>query len=290
MNWKEYERSVFDELALVYPGTNIQHDVKLPGRFSKTARQVDIHIGGIVCGVYYQIVVDTKYYEKKIDVKDIEEFIGMLGDIDCNHGMLITEQGFTPAAANRAANNPFSVSIDIISFAELKEYQTSAGVISFTERYGLIIRPPLGWVIDDRSETHAYLCSLYNRGFQSKEEAFAAENAMYIAIAPKSAYPEIDDLFKSQEIETIKRLPKGITFEYRKWKSSEKREYRIRSIYGPGKSTIEITGVVEFPTFYCCVVLLTPLTYMKVNFPRLIWVMDGLFGMEKEPEVKTPKE
>jgi hypothetical protein len=282
MTWQDYEEQVFNELTRAFPNANIQHDIRLPGRFSKTERQVDIHIGGIAAGVYYQIIVDTKFYSKRIDTKDIEEFIGMLGDLDCNHGILITEKGFPRGAVSRAANNPFSVSVDIISFSELKEYQTSGGAIPYTDKFALLIRPPLGWAIDMRSEPHAYMVSLYNRSYSTREEAIAAEDFMYVTIEPKQTFPTLRDLLQSQEAESKKRLPSGTTFQYSRWRSTNERQYDIRSIYIPGRQAIEITAFAQFRSFFCSCVLLTPLNNVKVNFPRLIYVMDGLFGMERQ--------
>lgn len=231
MNWKTYERKVFNELALLFPHANIQHNLRLPGRFSKSNRQVDILIAGIAVGVYYQIVVDTKYYNRKVDVKNVEEFIGMLGDLDCSHGMLIAEKGFTSGAANRAANNPFSVSIDIVSYSDLKEYQTTAGAIGFTDQHAVLIRPPLGWAIDARPEQRAYVASLYNRCFPNRDVALKAENFMYVMIESRSSYPTIQNLLHFQEHETTKRLPLETLFQYNSWKSDANREYTIRTIY-----------------------------------------------------------
>ena len=64
----------------------------------------------------------------------------------------------------------------------------------------------------------------------------------------------------------------------------------MRQLYIPGKSTIEVTLFAEFPSFYCSVVLLSPLNYLKVNFPRLIFVADGLIAMEKQDKGDTAKE
>lgn len=284
MDWNTYEKQVFDELVRSFPTANLLRDTRMPGRFSKTERQIDIRIAGIAAGVYYQIIVDTKLYNRRIDVKDVEEFIGMLNDLDCNQGMLITEGGFTRRAINRATNNPLSLSIDIISYSDLMDYQTTKGAIGFTNEFAVTIRAPLGWAIDSRSEQHAYVASLYNRCYSSKEEAIKAENFMYVMIEPKSIYSHFNDLIKYQETETKARLPPGIEFEYGSWKSDSNRHYTIRQIYIPGRVAIEITAFAEFPSFYCGVVMITPFAYIKVNFPRLIYVMDGLVGMEKQKD------
>ena len=144
--------------------------------------------------------------------------------------------------------------------------------------------PPLGWVIDMRSERHAFMVTLYNRRFESREAAFAAEEVMYVTIERKEAFASLAGLLKVQEAETRRRLPPNTEFQYSGWKSDRDRQYHIRSIYIPGRQAIEITAFAEFPAFYAVCVLLTPLSNIKINFPRLIFVMDWLLGMEKQPE------
>lgn len=51
-------------------------------------------------------MVDCKHVNlggstKKLDVKDVEEFIGMVEDVDADFGVLISTVEFTPAAQNR---------------------------------------------------------------------------------------------------------------------------------------------------------------------------------------------
>jgi len=100
MKWRDYEKQVFEEINRIYPDVNVQHDVRLPGRFSRTMRQVDIVITGIAAGSLFRTVIDTKYYNRKVHVKDIEQFIGMMEDIECSHGILITDKGFSSAAGS----------------------------------------------------------------------------------------------------------------------------------------------------------------------------------------------
>ncbi len=49
------------------------------------------------------MAVDCKCFGSKVDVKDMEAFIGMLDDVGVNLGMLFTTVGFTPGAERRGA-------------------------------------------------------------------------------------------------------------------------------------------------------------------------------------------
>ena len=83
----------------------ITADVKLDGRMSGVKRQVDILVEGSFFGIAPgTMAIDCKCLKKKVDVKDVEAFLGMLEDLGVTAGMLITTVGYTDAAKRRAAN------------------------------------------------------------------------------------------------------------------------------------------------------------------------------------------
>ena len=289
MNWQEYEKQVFAEIQRIYPNANIVHDTRLPGRFSRTTRQVDILISGTAAGLLFRTVVDTKFYDKKLDVKDIEQFIGMIEDLDCSHGMLITEKGFSAAAEYRAATNPQAIALDIVSFGDLSSFQTSGGAIAFTDHHAVTIAPPLGWAIDCRPEQD-FAASLYNRSLKSREHAMKSQHFMYVMIAARDVFDTLDELIQSQEAKTVERIRPEPDFQYSDWKCSSGKTLRIRQIYIPGSPSIEVTSFVEFERFYCYVVLVMPLVYQHVDFPKLVYVSENLLPMEvkQDPDSGMP--
>lgn len=117
--WKEYEEKIFDFLKETYPECEIEYDDSIFGIFSKIERQIDFAIRGFLAGKRILGIVDSKYYNKKIDVKVIESFIGMMQDVNANFGFMITNQGYSQAAKNRVKNS--NLKLDVLKFNELNE-------------------------------------------------------------------------------------------------------------------------------------------------------------------------
>ena len=44
MNWKDYEKEVYEYCARMYPEAKITYDAKIIGHYSKKERQVDVLI------------------------------------------------------------------------------------------------------------------------------------------------------------------------------------------------------------------------------------------------------
>jgi hypothetical protein len=82
-------------------GTEDGRQHKLPGRYSLVDRQVDV-------AVYRRdkpspiLMADAKRYRKRIDVKAVECFMGMVDDVGADIGLLVAPRGFTTAAKQRA--------------------------------------------------------------------------------------------------------------------------------------------------------------------------------------------
>jgi hypothetical protein len=101
--WKQYEHQITDRLRSRATGpVTVTPDTTLPGRLSGRRRQIDILVEGSFAGIVDAVmVVDCKCFSENVDVKDVEEFIGLLEDIDVPLGMLVTTKGFSPAAEER---------------------------------------------------------------------------------------------------------------------------------------------------------------------------------------------
>src|SRR5665647_2858867 len=119
MNWKDYEEEIFQAFKNIYPEATITFDARIIGRFSKEERQIDILVEGSIAGRKIRIVVDGKFYNKKIDVKHVESFISMVEDIGAAQGILVTPRGYSKAAINRAYFGPSDIELDILNFDEL---------------------------------------------------------------------------------------------------------------------------------------------------------------------------
>lgn len=121
--WEEYEKKVYKTLSEIYSNCEIEFNDLIYGIYSKTERQIDFSIRGNLAGKRILGIVDTKYYNKKIDVKVVESFIGMTEDINANFGLIITNIGYTQSAKNRVKYS--NLKLDVLEFNELNEIDIS---------------------------------------------------------------------------------------------------------------------------------------------------------------------
>jgi len=57
-------------------------------------------------------------YNKKLDIKDVEEFEGMMKDCKAEHGILVCPMGYSGGAFKRAQD---TITIRLLTFEELNE-------------------------------------------------------------------------------------------------------------------------------------------------------------------------
>ena len=119
-NWRDYEDYVYETLRAKYPQHIFKRDGQMVGK-AGTKRQVDIAIYEKIAGHEILTVVDCKYYEKKIDVKNVEMFIGMLEDLGADVGIMVTATGYTSTAKTRAKIS--RVRLDIVKYEDIDEYE-----------------------------------------------------------------------------------------------------------------------------------------------------------------------
>jgi hypothetical protein len=119
-DWREYEEYIFGTFRKKFPGTDLQRDGRLPGQFSGVDRQIDIVIRGQLTGEHLLAIVDCKCFNTKVDVKDVEGFLGLAEDVRANLGIMITTQGYTEAAKRRA--NVRDIRLHVVDMAELEDY------------------------------------------------------------------------------------------------------------------------------------------------------------------------
>jgi len=124
MDWKQYETEIYNKLKSEFPEVNITFDGKILGHQSRVERQIDVLAIGKFLGQEITVAVECKYYSKKIDVKIVDGFIGFLEDVKADIGIIITNQGFSPAARNRAEAK--KIRLEILTFEEFEEYDLAA--------------------------------------------------------------------------------------------------------------------------------------------------------------------
>jgi len=181
-NWKEYEQEIADYFKSEYPKATITSSAHLIGRFSKIERQIDLLVEEQGADFTFRIAVDAKHYTDRIDVKDVEQFQGLLHDVNVDVGVMICPEGYSQAAINRAHYDDSRLELDILNFKELKFFQ-GFGDIPYAGDSGVLMPAPFGWVIDAR-KSPAWTACLYQRGI-SLEEAMDASEWMYVKFSMK---------------------------------------------------------------------------------------------------------
>jgi len=143
LDWKEYEREIEAHFRLEYPSAYITRNAKRRGRFSNALREIDVLIEQQVCDLPFRIVIDAKFRGRKIDVKDVEEFLGMVRDVCAHKAIMISPEGYTDAAIQRASAGDADVILDVLKFSELQCYQ-GFGAFPFAGQHAVALLPLSG--------------------------------------------------------------------------------------------------------------------------------------------------
>ena len=99
---REFEQLVARIQQQLAPDADVLHDVRLEGRATKRKRQVDVLVTQQVGQYEIRIVIECKDYARPVDVKGVEAFYGLLGDVGGQKGVLVCPSGFTQTAKARA--------------------------------------------------------------------------------------------------------------------------------------------------------------------------------------------
>lgn len=103
-DWRMYERvAACFEIEAAGMDISVTPNTSLKGTISGVARQIDILIEGRWdADLERRIIFDAKLRKRKVDVKDVESFEGMMRDVRASRGVLICSSGYTEAAKRRA--------------------------------------------------------------------------------------------------------------------------------------------------------------------------------------------
>tara|TARA_R110000744_G_scaffold36034_3_gene83226 strand:+ start:110235 stop:111089 length:855 start_codon:yes stop_codon:yes gene_type:complete len=190
--WRSFEQDIFGELKVRYKDAEVLHDVKLEGRLSDVKRQADIVLRRKKFGREIVTVFEAKFYSKKVDVKDVDSFVGFLDDVGADQGVLYTNVGFSDAAKRRAEAASPRIEVDIYPLFEYAPFQAECAIPYHGDR-GVVVLAPIGWVVDGRNYGRGQPpCYLYRRG-QTLEKATTSGVVAYLQFWKK------DDTAKSIE-------------------------------------------------------------------------------------------
>lgn len=102
--WRQYELDVWETLRALDPRAHVEHDVRIPGEISGSERQIDVLAEKAVVGQQHRVVIECKFYKRKLGIGKVDEFIGKLLDVGAESGILYGFSGVTEPAWRRAEN------------------------------------------------------------------------------------------------------------------------------------------------------------------------------------------
>ncbi len=99
---------------------SVTPNASVTGAISGVVRQVDVLLDARWGDddITSRIIVDAKHRADKVDIKDVEEFEGMMRDCRAHRGILVCTSGFTSGAKRRALDN---VGTSILTIDEAEE-------------------------------------------------------------------------------------------------------------------------------------------------------------------------
>ena len=271
MNWKDYEKEVYQYFALMYPEAEITYDAKITGLYSKEKRQVDVLIEDEVAGMPIKIAVDAKYFSRRVDIKCVESFISMIGDIGADQGLLITQKGYSEAAIKRAHYGPQKLELDVLNFEDLQNHQGLLA-IPYSGKNSILLPAPFGWIIDNKRRPGLLAC-LYQRGLDLKK---AQENLewMYLNFWHKDEKASsIVELVEMQNKNLEARYTNLCINEQRPPKRTDNRNTYIRVVTSDQWPHQEITGYIDCDEFIVFFVLITKKELESRNLRKLAYIL-----------------
>ena len=122
-DWHQYEAYIFGSLQRRFPEARVLPNAHLPGIKCGKMRQIDVLVERSLGEFDLKIAFDCKCYKRKVNVNDVERFLGMLDDIRVSKGVLVTTKGYSKTAYARAQREPRDVDLQILTPDRLSQYQ-----------------------------------------------------------------------------------------------------------------------------------------------------------------------
>lgn len=132
-DWERYERLVARLLAnQLQTDLCVTPNAYVMGRITGIKRQIDVLIDDRhATATSRRLIVDAKKRSRKIDVKEVEAFRGLMEDVGATHGYLVSPLGHTKGAEKRAQE---AVKIRILPLDRLEDFDPSTWPLCKNER------------------------------------------------------------------------------------------------------------------------------------------------------------
>lgn len=92
-----FELQVLEALERQHPHETFQHDIFVAESDGERNRQVDIY------RPMHDELIECKHFKRRVDVSEIDAFMGKMMDLNVRRGTLVSASGFTAGALKRAA-------------------------------------------------------------------------------------------------------------------------------------------------------------------------------------------
>jgi len=123
--WRVYERVVAAfEVEAAGMDVTVIPNASVIGSISHVRRQIDVLVDARwEEGLTRRIIYDAKLRKRKLDVKDVEAFEGMMRDVGASRGILVCASGWSTAVEARAAQ---SIALLLLPIEELDGFDHAA--------------------------------------------------------------------------------------------------------------------------------------------------------------------
>lgn len=122
--WEIYERMIARMIAdQISTDLCVTPNARLMGRISGRSRQIDVLLEARHdTNNTWRIIVDAKKRSRKIDIKEVEAFQGLMEDVNATHDIMVSPTGYTKTAEQRAQT---AVSIQLVPLDHLNDFDPS---------------------------------------------------------------------------------------------------------------------------------------------------------------------
>lgn len=100
--WQQLELLVAKIQQELAPNAEVLHNARVKGCATDQPRQVDVLVRQEIGQYEMTIAIDCKDYSSPVDVKGVEEFKGLIDDIQAHKGAMVCPKGFSATAKKRA--------------------------------------------------------------------------------------------------------------------------------------------------------------------------------------------
>ena len=122
MNWKDYQRALFEKLLYEFPPPmfKVIHDIKFNGKYSGGRRQVDVAVFRSNEKNPF-LIAEAKFIRSKIDILHIDAFITKIKEVNAKIGIMVVSSNYTESEKRLA--NTFDIDLRIMTLEEALETQ-----------------------------------------------------------------------------------------------------------------------------------------------------------------------